>query len=94
MVIRALQQSQSSLQHQEDARGQSLSEECGVVCIGVEGAWLLMSGVVLDEAGDADEGCMGQVLLCSFQDMDFGRILKNVKLFSQKKSLKNHYSLA
>ena len=49
---------------------------------GVEGAWLSMSGVVTDEAGNADEGCMGQVLLCSFQDMDFGRILKNVKLLS------------
>lgn len=48
-----------------------------------------MSGVVTDEAGNADEGCMGQVLLCSFQDMDFGRILKNVKLFSQKKSQKS-----
>ena len=53
---------------------------------GVEGAWLSMSGVVTDEAGNADEGCMGQVLLCSFQDMDFRRILKNVKLISQKKS--------
>ena len=32
---------------------------------GVEGAWLSMSGVVPDEAGNADECCMGQVILCS-----------------------------